>query len=134
MSPTKNSGNDSSLPEQLFGRIDERVKFLLEQKKEIDIQIEKTSNLLHSFLNRLVALESKDFKAVQEELHLIKAELVELRSKVQNLEIKAESAQISIGRNEYRWTQIFDAIWKVSLMCIAGYILYKLGLQSPPGS
>ena len=133
MPTVKDSGNDdSNLPEKLFGRIDERVKMLIERQKDIEIQIEKTLNLLHNALNRLVALESKDLNTVREDLHSVKKELIELRSKVQSLEVKTENIQMRVGHHDHRWTQIFDAVWKVALMCIAGYILYKLGLQPPP--
>lgn len=124
--------NDFNLPEKIFGRLDERVKILVEQQKEIDIQIEKTLNLLHNALNRLVALEAKDFNVVRKDLYSLKKEIIEIRNKVQNFEIKSENIQMRIGYHDHRWTQIFDSLWKVALMCIAGYILYKLGLQSPP--
>jgi len=158
MPPTSKTVKDAALTEQFFGqvsesiqmlfeltsRIDERVKMLIERQKELDAQIEKLLELQHSALTRLSAVESKDFNRVQENLHSLsekvavivsddpQKELIELRSKVQNLEVKAENIQMRIGYHDHRWTQIFDAVWKVALMCIAGYILYKLGLQAPP--
>jgi len=158
MATTKATVKDAALTEQFFGqvsesiqlifdltsRIDERVKMLIERQKEIDEQIEKLLSLQHGALNRLSALEAKDFHSVQENLHSLsekvaiiasdnpQKELIELRSKVHSLEVKAENIQMRIGYHDHRWAQIFDFIWKLALMCIAGYILYKLGLQAPP--
>lgn len=129
---------------ELTSRIDERVKMLIERQKELDAQIEKLLELQHHALTRLTAVEAKDFNSVQENLHSLsekvavivsddpQKELIELRSKVHSLEVKAENIQMRVGHHDHRWTQIFDSVWKVTLMCIAGYILYKLGIQAPP--
>lgn len=134
MPPAKTTLKDSALTEQFFGqvsesiqlvfdltsRIDERVKMLIERQKEIDDQIEKLLIRQDSIFHRLATIEANN------------KDLVELRSKVQNLEVKTENIQMRIGHHDHRWSQIFDSIWKLALMCIAGYILYKLGLQAPP--
>jgi len=158
MPPTSKSVKDVAITEQFFGqvsesiqmlfeltsRIDERVKMLIERQKELDAQIEKLLELQHNTLTRLTTVESKDFNGVRENLHALsekvaviisdnpQKDLIELRSKIQSLEVKAENIQMRIGHHDHRWSQIFDSVWKVALMCIAGYILYKLGLQPPP--
>jgi chromosome segregation ATPase len=141
MTTNKSTKEGVAITEQFFGqvsdsiqlvfdltsRIDERVKILIERQKEIDDQIEKLLEMQHQTLHRLVALESKVATIDDPQ-----KELTELRNKIHALEMKAENFQMRIGYHDSRWIQIFDAVWKILLMIIAGYILYKLGLQAPP--
>jgi len=70
-----------------------------------------------------ILLENKD--ATEEELE-------ELRGKIKDIEIKIEMINVRVGSHDLKWSNIFDTIWKIGLMTIAAYILYALGLQSPP--
>lgn len=160
MAATKSvaSKEGTALAEQFFGqvsesiqlvfdltsRIDERVKMLIERQKEIDDQIEKLLEMQQSVIHRLTHLEAKDIGSVQEDLHILsekvaiiasddpEEEIQDLKTKVHDLQIKVESINMRVGNHDTRWSKIFDYFWKFGLMLIAGYILYKLGIQAPP--
>jgi methyl-accepting chemotaxis protein len=53
-----------------------------------------------------------------------------LQDKMKALEIKLENTNYRLGNHDARWSNIFDLVWKIALMVIAGYILYALGLQA----
>lgn len=62
-----------------------------------------------------------------------------LQAKVEAIEVKVEVLNVRmghhdtrIGSHDNRWSKIFDYAWKLGLMLIAGYILYKLGIEPPP--
>jgi chromosome segregation ATPase len=105
----------------ITSRIDERVKIIAEKQKEADANIKKTANDLHALKEKVAIIADS------------KKEIIELRNKIHSLEFQAEALSTRLAHHDTRWGQIFDAFWKMTLMIIAGYILYKLGLQSPPG-
>lgn len=136
----------------LTSRIDERVKMLIERQKEIDDQLDKLLAMQNMALQRLATLESivesRDFdthlRSLSEKVAVIsssdlKDDVESLQNKNQELhniihtmQIKIETMWLRLGVNDSRWYTIFDGFYKLALMMIAGYILYKLGWQSPP--
>ena len=128
----------------LTSRIDERVNMLIEKQKKIEEQIEKALEIQQTIINRLSILESKDLHHIQDDFHKLSEkvavivnentyeDIVDLRNRTQSVEVKLENINMRVGHHDNRWGQIFDAVWKVALMCIAGYILFKLGIQAPP--
>jgi chromosome segregation ATPase len=122
MSPSKDINKENKSFLDITSRIDERVKMIIEKQKDVDDQIKKLVNDFHSVQEK-IAIISNDYS---------KEEIVELRSKISLLETKSESFDTRLSHHDNRWEQIFDAFWKIILMIIAGYILYKLGLQTPP--
>lgn len=106
--------SNSEQPEiiDLISRIDERVKNLIGQQKEFDTQINIIRKDLHSLSEKIAVVVSIDQKK----------EIFEIKNKIYSLEVKTQN-------HDNRWSQIFDSLWKIVLMCIASYILYKLGLQ-----
>lgn len=135
----------------LTSRIDERVKMVIERQKEIDTQIDKLIELQQTCIHRLAILEAKDIEAVNDDLQVLSEKIAviqnekpvreisglwteyqDLHKKIGGLEVKLEAMDFKVGNQESRWGKMFDGAWKIILMIIAGYILYKLGLQSPP--
>lgn len=126
----------------LTSRVDERVKMLIERHNELDQRVTKLLELHQATINRLVVLESKDYPELKEDMGKIKRdvsdivrlndELSEIADRLTSLETKNELISLKLGTQDNRWALIFDAIWKMGLMLVAGYILYKLGLQAPP--
>lgn len=134
----------------LSSRIDERVKMIIERQKEIDVQMDKFIEMQQSCIQRLHVLESKDLESVADDLHelsqkiaiiqndkpqkeleALRLENQEANRKLHSLELKLEATNFKVGNQETRWGAILDGIWKIVLMVIAAYILYKLGLQTP---
>lgn len=106
----------------LTSRVDERVKMLMVRQDNLDEQMEKIAELVQPFTHRIAALESKDF---EEELKL-------MRQRLQVLEIKIETINIKTLQQESRWAQIIDVIFKLAVMLVGGFLLFKLGWQAPP--
>jgi len=113
------------LASDLTSRIDERVKFLTEKQKEIEILTKELSENALEASHRLQIIENKTL------LH--EKFIEESKNKLQDIGIKTDNIALRLGHHDNRWTQIFDSVWKILLMCVAGYILYKLGIQAPPG-
>lgn len=126
----------------LTSRIDERVKMLIERQNELDSKIGKMADIQQMIVNRLSIIESKEYPQLKEDLVQIKQtlartqrledDLQKVETRIQSFETKQEILASRMGTHDNRWLMAFDAIWKIGLMVIAGYILYKLGLQAPP--
>lgn len=117
----------------LTSRIDERVKMLMEGQNDIESRI-----------NKLIETNQKTTSDIKDEINDISEkvaimenyELADEIEKAQNkmhlMEIRLENLDHRIGSHDKSWSKIFDTIWKLALMLIAGFILYKLGIQAPP--
>lgn len=126
----------------LTSRIDERVKMLIVQQNELGERTEKLLDMHQAAASRLAIIESKEYPLLKEDMTRIKEnilaittiakEIGDLQSRVHTLEMKSEMIGMRLGTHDNRWLLIFDTIWKFGLMIVAGYILYKLGLQAPP--
>lgn len=155
MPPIKTAIKESApLTEQFFGqvsesiqlvfdltsRIDERVKMVIERQREIDVQIDKLIEMQNTTLQRLAAvetvLESRDFEnrllILSEKISNTASdqELQSLKDSMHSMQIKMENISLRLGNNDNRWYIVFEGIWKVAYMILAGYILYKLGIKN----
>lgn len=137
----------------LTSRIDERVKMLTERQKEIDDHMNRLVAIQQEAVGRLGLLEAKDIAAISSDLKKLSEKIAimenndpELKKEVEKLhiisndiknnihsfEIKMELLSTRMGSHDNKITKIIDGIWKTTLMIIAGYILYKLGIAPPP--
>lgn len=100
-------------------RIDERVKIINERQKEIDATIKNFASELHSLKEKVAII-----------VHQIpQEEITQIRDKVHALDVQSENLKLRVGNHDNQWGKIFDAFWKITLMIIATYILYKLGIN-----
>ena len=106
----------------LTSRIDERVKMLVEHQNDLDERVDKLLETHQSSLSHLAVIESKEYNSI----------IANLEVRVKNLELKVEMISMRIGNHDSRWLLIFDSVWKICLMLVGGYILYKLGISPPP--
>jgi predicted nuclease with TOPRIM domain len=90
--------------QEIAARNDERITMLMEHKDDLEAKIEQLQD---------------DNKELKDELQKVKNGLEALIQRVDKI--------------DGIWDKIFDNLWKIILMVIAGAILYYLGLQSPPG-
>ena len=134
----ENSGSDQfflkvtdsiQLMVDLTSRIDERVKILSENQNDLESKNEKIIESFHNLQNRLTIIETKEFPSI---INSLENKNKDLEHKVKDLENKIEKILHKQGTSESRVSFVFDAIWKMVLMCITGYILFKLGIQAPP--
>lgn len=114
----------------LTSRIDERVKMLIQKQTDLEGKFDRLLDSHQIQMSRLSILEHNSGQNDSKKDHE-NTKIEELKTKMQNIEIKMEMAALKSGASDSRWLQIFDAFWKIVLMVTAGYILYKLGLPTP---
>jgi hypothetical protein len=119
----------------LTSRIDEKLKLFMERQADIERRIDKVLDNQQ----RDIALVEKDLNDLSEQVAImaysdpeIKKDLDTLKTKMDLCEIKVESINLRTQHADSRWGRLLDLIFKLGVMLVAGYILYKLGLQAPP--
>ena len=137
---------------ELSTRIDERVqisgKKQDELEKKMDAQIQATASLG----GRISVLESKSDTALKEDIKNLNADVKVLRKELGDLELKAQATeeikflketvrQLELklqmvekdsARSENRWKIALNYGMKIIWVLVVAYLLYRLGLQSPP--
>jgi hypothetical protein len=132
----------------LTSRIDERVKILVEQQVDLKQQLDKAIDNQQQILNRVTVLESKDVTSAvassKTDIHDIKQrvaimessgskqDIEDIKQKIHLLDLRLESINMRTANQESRWAKIFDLVFKLTIMLIGGYLLFRLGWQSPP--
>ena len=140
----------------LTSRIDERVKMLVERQNDVEERLDKFLEIQQTLSNRISIIETKDVSMVKTEVNVVRNDVAdlskkvaiiesqdyqieelkikvrELNTKLELLEIKSEGHGFNVQHNEKRWATIFDFVFKLSFILLGGWLLYKLGLQSPP--
>lgn len=116
---------------ELLSRLDERVKNLNAMQTKIEEQISKIIKTQGSLHNKFTSLESDVELQSSQITALEEQDLEGLEESVKQLEMKIQSIEVRVGNNDSRWFLLFDSVWKVLLMLISSYILYKLGWQPP---
>lgn len=116
-------------------RIDERVKILIENNKNLKEEIDKVNESYRQVISKVVILEERDVKNIILDCVVIKEKINLLQ--LEQKKLAELSSDISVLQQKLKvidnfWIKIFDSVWKLMLTIIAGYILYKLGFQAPP--
>lgn len=125
----------------LTSRIDEKIGKLIEKHENVsarlsilennDNKLDKFVNLSQELIYRVALIESKGVMSISDISDLEK-DMHEFKERLRTFELKIESIATKTLQHETRWSQIFDLIFKIALMLIGGFLLYKLGLSSPP--
>lgn len=125
----------------LTRRIDEKIGKLIEKQENFsarlsilennDEKLDKFISLSQELINRVSLIESKGIMSVSDISDLEK-DMHEFKERLRTFELKIESIGVKTLQQETRWSQVLDLIFKLTLMLIGGFLLYKLGLQSPP--
>lgn len=141
--PTKPTNDSNALAEQILNqvvdsinlvtqattRLDERIKILAEKQSELESKNEKVVDNYHNVANRVTAFETKDLPntiiSLQNHFRDLEKTYKDFDSRLDKIEKQQE-------KSESRIFFFLDALWKIALMCITGYILFKLGIQAPP--
>lgn len=135
----------------LTSRIDERVKRLVERQNDADIRYDKVLELLQQLVNRVAILESKDISKVDineinkrvaimesfEAKHDVedigaKHGIEDIKQKIHTLDLRVEAINMRTVTQEGRWAKLFDLVFKLTIMLIGGYLLFRFGWQAPP--
>lgn len=116
---------------ELLSRLDERVKNLHTTQSKIEDQIARMSKSQTSLFNKTSAIFA-DLELHQSRIkNLENEDFEEIRNSINQINSKIQSMDVRVGNNDSRWFLLFDSVWKIVLMLIASYILYKLGWQPP---
>jgi len=132
----------------LTSRIDERVKMLVERQGDLEQQLDKAIDNQQQILNRVTVLESKDATSVvasnKIDIHDIKQKIAimenssskedieDIKQKIHLLDLRVESINMRTSNQEGRWARLFDLIFKLTIMLIGGYLLFRFGWQTLP--
>lgn len=158
--PGSRSSENETLAEQFYGqvtesiklvfdltsRIDERVKMLVERQNDTEERLEKIIETQQMILGRVAILEAKDLSSVGKEVGDLNKRMTvletmdptttkdieALQQKVQVLELKTETLLLRTQTQENRWMRVFEFVFKIGVMMVAAYLLWKLGWQAPP--
>lgn len=132
----------------LTSRIDERVKMLVERQGDLEQQLDKAIDNQQQILNRVTVLESRDVTSVvassKTDIHDIKQRIAimensgskqdieDIKKKIHLLDLRVESINMRTANQESRWAKLFDLVFKLTIMLIGGYLLFRFGWQAPP--
>lgn len=132
----------------LTSRIDERVKMLVERQGDLEEQLDKAIDNQQQILSRVSVLESRDATPIatanKAEIHEIKQrvaimessgskqDIEDIKQKIHLLDLRVESINMRTANQESRWAKLFDLVFKLTIMLIGGYLLFKFGWQAPP--
>lgn len=105
---------------EIVTRVDERVRVISEAHLSTIGQIHELSELVGDLDTKLQVLDSQ-----MEDIRNVRDEFKETQIKVNLLETTNTN-------QEHRWKAIFSFSVQLIWVIIASYILYKLGIQSPP--
>jgi hypothetical protein len=104
-------------------RTDERVKNLIIRCDATDEKYSETLQTQKDIEGRVRVLESKteEFGSVAEQVKLNTASLAD----------RVKTVELSKNNSDDRWKTIVNFCVQLSLILVAAYLLYKLGLQAP---
>lgn len=112
----------------LSTRIDERVKSIQADQKELESAIDSIKASHAQIMQKVAVLESKDVGTLAIRLDQcqdqVKRELNELEKRL----ITVEAAS---GQNKDRWNRIFTFVIQIIWVLLAAWLLMKLGIQAP---
>lgn len=109
---------------ELTTRIDERVQAIMKKQDLLESKSNNQSDTLHTLNTDLLLLESISGKVLQEEVKKISNDIINIKSRLENLENKTNV-------QENKWKTVVDFILKIIWILIIAYLLIKLGLQAP---
>ncbi len=104
----------------LTSRIDERVKFLVEQHGEANDKIEKLMDRQEGIVSRLSVLENKNGNGLKEDVY-------DMKNLVRALEIKVASLEIHSASHTNKWSTATDFVFKVIVTAIGAMLAWKIG-------
>lgn len=104
-------------------RTDERVKNLIIRCDATDEKHSETLQIQKDIEGRVRVLESKteEFGSVAEQVKINTASLAD----------RVKTVELSKNNSDDRWKTIVNFCVQLSLILVAAYLLYKLGLQAP---
>jgi predicted nucleic acid-binding Zn-ribbon protein len=108
----------------LSTRIDERVKAIQANQASLENRIEALFGSHNIAMQKIVVLESKDLKYMENKL-------TDCEKEISVLDKRLCGVEASSGQNQDRWNKIMSFVIQLVWVILAAWTLTKLHLQAP---
>lgn len=115
------------LVSDITSRIDERMKILIESHNETKDKIDELFIQHNSLITRISLLESR---SNGREIGEIKTDFKQLENRLDTVAVKVVDLEKEMLGHSNRWANVVDFIFKVSVIVLGGFILWKLGIKN----
>lgn len=134
----------------ITSRVDERVKMIAESQHQINNRLNHFIDEHNSLVSRVHVIESKNGHKTQELITTLDEKLMKSATRIEILEtVGSQKSQKIAGEFDLlkirvkeledhrqglsdRAKTIINYIWQGAFLIIMGYVLYRLGLPTPP--
>lgn len=113
----------------LTSRVDERVKFLVQQQNSNSDRIEKLADRIEENSAKLFFLEKKIANGMTSDMNDMKDDIQDMRIKISGLEIHTDLHQGKWKNVSGFFFQVAITIIGAALTIITGILLWKLGIN-----
>lgn len=120
---TQVSDNIQKLSE-LSTRIDERVKSIQSKQDDFDIRMAEVIKTNTELMHRLIVLEQTNGQSLRVTVDDTAKQVVDIDKRLIQLEL-------SSNKQESRWNGIIQFGIQLAWICLASWVLFKMGLNSP---
>lgn len=109
-----------------FSRLDERIKILQQQQRELEERFEEALHEHSEILQKTAVLESKASRCLMETKggQCLADDIADLDKRISAIERES-------GRSKDRWNQILSFVVQLAWVVLAAWVLTKLNLQPP---
>ena len=116
---------------QLSSRVDERVQILMKKNQDLEEKIDEQTGIINELNSKIRVLESKDTNAhIRDKVR--SQEFRTLADEVKMLNLRIHSLENSSNHQEDRWKTIVGFVIQLAWVILASFLLYRLGISSPP--
>lgn len=120
---TQVSDNIQKLSE-LSTRIDERVKSIQSKQDDFDIRMAEVIKTNTELMHRLIVLEQTNGQSLRLIVDDTAQQVIDIDKRLIKLEL-------SSNKQESRWNGIIQFGIQLAWICLASWVLFKMGLNSP---
>ncbi len=112
--------------ERLLTRVDERVQSIIKFQEHLDVKINDQHDMIGGLNTKISIIESNDVSDSNQ------ASLHKIRNDLHLMELKIQLLESSTSSTEGRWKTIIGFGIQLVWVILAAFLLYKLGISSPP--
>jgi DNA anti-recombination protein RmuC len=125
MSSPNNLTEDLKLVLDITSRLDERAKIIADGQQKIDNRLDHFANDYNNLVSKVRVLESKNIGKIIDDLKDLEERISRMRGRVEKLEDHKEGITDKLKLAS-------SYIFQGSFIILVCYILYRLGLSTPP--
>lgn len=109
----------------LLGRVDERVQMFTHHQRMMDEKLDNLTASITDLKVKVQILESMNFSDLKDALS-------DMKDNFHQMELKMQLIENSSNSQENRWKTIAGFVVQLVWVVVAAFVLYKLGINSPP--